>query len=280
METQTLAKQNAHPRDEYITFVEEGHVYIISFEPDVKYTSVTTWNHSYFNGFDADKIIDRMMCGKSWKPGHKYWGLTADQIKSMWNTNTASLAKAGTDLHFQIECFHNQPNLPPGYSNLDLYNLYQKNPVQNPEVEWSYFIQFIKDHPQLKPYRTEWLIYHEEAKLSGSIDMVYQNPDGTFSIYDWKRSKQISKANAFNVFANSQIISHLPDANFWHYALQLNTYKYILEAKYNMKIDSLFLVRLHPNARDYELIELPDLQNDIQDLLEERIDSMKTLQKK
>jgi nucleoside-diphosphate-sugar epimerase len=41
----------------------------------------------------------------------------------------------------------------------------------------------------------EWMIFDEDLKLAGSIDMVYENPDGTLSIYDWKRSKDISKIN-------------------------------------------------------------------------------------
>ena len=40
----------------------------------------------------------------------------------------------------------------------------------------NYFIEFIKDFPHLKPYRTEWVVYYEDIKLAGSIDMVYENP--------------------------------------------------------------------------------------------------------
>ena len=65
--------------------------------------------------------------------------------------------------------------------------------------------KFVKDHPQLKPYRTEWMIFDEDLKLAGSIDMVYENPDGTLSIYDWKRSKDISKVNGWNKFAKQSI---------------------------------------------------------------------------
>ena len=54
--------------------------------------------------------------------------------------------------------------------------------------------------------------------------------------------------------------------------MQLNTYKYILEKKYNKKIRDLFLVRLHPEAeeKNYELITLPDLSTEIEDLFLER----------
>jgi hypothetical protein len=163
-------------------------------------------------------------------------------------------------------------NNPICYTHKELYENYNTNNKsdENETLEWKYFIEFIKDTPHLKPYRTEWTIYNEEIKLAGSIDMVYENPDGTLSIYDWKRVKDIKKINMWNKYAITSRICHLPDTNFWHYALQLNTYKAILEDKYEKKIKELFLVRLHPDAESYELIEIPDLKKEMTDLFLER----------
>ena len=269
-----LSIKNSHERDANIMFFEQGHKYTILTEPDVKYTSVTTWNHTHFEQFDADKIIGTMMKGKGWKDGHKYWGLTAEQIKLQWNTNKDSVAGAGTDLHYDIECFLNDNRLQLDYTNKELYEIYMSNNKEKHEfkpLDWQYFINFVRDNPELKPYRTEWLIYDDDVKISGSIDMIYENPDGTLSIYDWKRCKNITRINNFNKFALPVAICHLPDSNFWHYALQLNTYKVILEKKYNKKIKNMFLVRLHPDAeeKNYELIELPDLSTEVKELFTE-----------
>ena len=222
-----------------------------------------------------------MMKGRGWKEGHKYWGLTPEQIKGQWNSNKDAVAGAGTDLHFEIECFNNNPHfdLNYNYSNGELYEIYMADNNKTHEskpIEWQYYINFIKDHPDLKPYRTEWLIYNEDVKISGSIDMVYENPDGTLSIYDWKRSKLITRINNFNKFALSAPVCHLPDSNFWHYALQLNTYKSILEENYGKTIKDLFLVRLHPDAeeKDYELIPLPNLKREINELFAQRKESL------
>jgi hypothetical protein len=270
-----LCVRNAHPRDKHIQFYEEDHKYVIDLEPDVKYTSVTTWIHEHFEQFDADKIIKKMMSGASWKKGHKYWGMTPDQIKNQWNSNKDAVSGAGTDLHFEIECFHNEITLRTDYTNKELLELYMRDREKElavKQLEWQYFINFIKDHQHLKPYRTEWTVFNEDIKISGSIDMVYENPDGTLSIYDWKRSKNITRINTFNKFALPPCICHLPDSNFWHYALQLNTYKYILESKYGKTIKDLYLVRLHPDAeeKNYELIQLPILTIEIKDLLKDR----------
>lgn len=276
-----LSVRNAHLRDANIQFFEEGHKYCILNDPDVKYTSVTTWVHDHFPKFDADKVITNMMKGRNWKKGHKYWGMTPEEIKQQWNANKDNVAGAGTDLHFEIECFHNDKRFQFEYTNKELYEIYMvdnRHNLETKSLEWQYFMNFIKDHQHLKPYRTEWLIYDEDAKIAGSIDMIYENPDGTLSIYDWKRSKGITRINNFNEFAITPLICHLPNSNFWHYALQLNTYKYILETKYGKKIAGLFLVRLHPDAeeKNYELIELPNLSSDIHDLFQEHIKNIKT----
>jgi ATP-dependent exoDNAse (exonuclease V) beta subunit len=279
-----LSHKNKHPRDENIQFFEEGHKYQIKPDPTSKYTSVTTWNHSHFPHFDSDEVIRNMMKGKNWKEGHKYWGMTPETIKAQWNANGSAVSGAGTDMHFEIECFMNDKRMQCEYTHKELYQIYKSDFIvrfnqihEKKSLEWKYFIEFVKDTQHLKPYRTEWTIYHEELKLAGSIDMVYENPDGTLSIYDWKRSKDITRVNNFNKYALTECICHMPDSNFWHYALQLNTYKAILEEKYGKKVHELYLVRLHPDneEKSYELIKLPDLSKEIRELFQIRINELK-----
>jgi ATP-dependent exoDNAse (exonuclease V) beta subunit len=270
-----LAARNSHERDANIRFYARGHKYEILTDPKSKYTSVTTWNHSHFPKFDADAVIAGIFRGKSWGPGHKYWGLDAEQIKAQWKSNGDAVSGAGTKLHERIETFMNDERFDFDYSNEDLYGV-TETPIQDC-AEWQYFLQFVRDHPKLKPYRTEWMIYDEDVKIAGSIDMVYENPDGSISIYDWKRSKDITKVNGWDKFAINPIICHLHDANFWHYALQLNTYKTILEQKYGFVVSSLHLVRLHPDAenRSYELIDVPIMATELTQLFEERKNNLK-----
>jgi ATP-dependent exoDNAse (exonuclease V) beta subunit len=128
------------------------------------------------------------------------------------------------------------------------------------------FILFLAAHPLLKPYRCEWMIFDEDVKIAGSIDFVAENEDGTLTIYDWKRCKEIKKSNRFGGSALTECISHLPDTNYWHYALQLNTYKTILERKYGKKIKKMYLVGLHPNLPNYQVHAVPELLQEMTDL--------------
>lgn len=243
-----LSELNHHPRDEHIKFYEEDHKYTVYGEGG--YTSVTTLVHQNFEHFDADAIIDKMMSSKKFlESTHKYFGMTKQDIKDMWANNGKQASEAGTQTHFNIECF---------YNNIE---------VRDDSIEFQYFKNFVKDYPDLKAYRTEWTVWDQDLKISGSIDMVFENPDGTLSIYDWKRVKEIQYENNFGKYAITDCLKHLPDTNCSHYSIQLNLYKYILEKKYNKKISSLVLVILHPNNKNYELVEVLDLQKEVQELL-------------
>ena len=149
-----------------------------------------------------------MMKGKNWNSKHKYWGMTKEEIKKMWSDNAAAVSGAGTEMHYEIECFMNHPDLE-SYTHKDLLEEYYNEAEMCEQLvearkspEWRYFIKYLEENPDLKPYRTEWTVYDEDMKLSGSIDMVYENPDGTLMIYDWKRSKEISRINKFDLYAD------------------------------------------------------------------------------
>lgn len=249
-----LAEKNPHERDSHISFDEGPHIYTI--DGDSSFTSVTSWNHSHFPHFDADKIIGNMMRSRKW-PQSKYFGMTPTEIKKMWNENGNQASAAGTKMHYDIECFYNDMDVE----------------VEEDCIEWQYFEKFEDDYgSKMEPYRTEMMVWDKELQFAGSIDMLYKNEDGTLSIYDWKRCKEIKKDNSFEK-ATTECIKHLPNSNYWHYSLQLNTYKYLLEKNYGVTIKEMYLVCLHPNNnnKSYQRIEVKDMKKEIDDLMDLRI---------
>ena len=255
-----LAKLYPHERDTRIQFDEGPHIYTIDGS-STGYVSVTTFNHANFEHFDADAIIKKMMSSNRW-PQNKYYGQTPDEIKAGWEKNRDEAANAGTKMHYDIECYYNEC------------------PNENLSIEYEYFNNFLKAFPELKPYRTEWTVFHEDLKLAGSIDMVFENPDGSLLIYDWKRSKEIVKTNGFNKWGQKECIDHLPDTNYWHYCLQLNTYKAILEEKYGKTVTDLYLVCLHPDNKNknFQRIKVVDLQTEVKALFETRRQELRQIE--
>jgi hypothetical protein len=276
-----LKQRHEHPRDKYLLFEEKWHKYTIINDPASRYTSVTKVVHAQFPKFDPDLVIKKMMAGKNWNEDNKYWGMTPTQIKTLWNNNGKSVSGAGTNLHYNIEQFMNQWLVDEDDKLMDcdhelLLENYNEDKeegdcvINNTSDEWSYFLNFVRDHMDLKPYRTEWMIYDEKIKLAGSVDMVYQNPDGTIDIYDWKRAKEISAVNNFREKGISPALSHVTHSNFWHYSLQLNVYKTIIERNYGLKVRNIFLVQLHPDSgvNNYKLYPCADLSKEVDDMFE------------
>ena len=248
-----LMIKHAHPRDQNISFEEGPHIYTVLGERGT-YTSVTTWVHQQFPHFDSTAILDKIMNSpKQSDPKYKYYGRSRESIEAEWETNRVAASSAGTKMHLDIEHYYNGIE------------------VENDSIEYSYFQKFLTDLPWLKAYRTEWMVYHEEMKISGSIDMVFQDErTGAFYIYDWKRSKEIKYDDNYCDFATGACLKGVPNLNFWHYSLQLGIYKAILEEKYGMSISGMFLVVLHPDNKTYERIEVADLEKEIEALFEER----------
>ena len=251
----TLALTHRHPRDNEIHFDEPTHIYTVQ-GASTGYISVSKILHEFFGHFDADEVITKMMKGKNW-PNSKWFGMTREEIKAAWDKNGREASEAGTAMHLAIEMLMNGAE--------------SQVPAEAKETpEWKYFWKYWnKDSKSWEPWRTEWEVWDPELKLSGSIDMVYRNrQDGTFAIYDWKRAKSMETENSYQ--SGLGPLSHLPDTNFWHYSIQLNLYRWLLEKHYGVKISKMALVVLHPNNTGPRVYLLNQMDDEVEAILAAR----------
>jgi len=246
-----LALKNAHPRDAHISFDEPTHVYTINGSSK-GIISVTKFLGLFHAKFDADKVIRNIKASPKW-PDSPYFGMTDAAIKKQWTDNGSQASGAGTNLHLAIEQF------------LDKQEITDRS-VEDTK-EWSFFQNFWAKHePDLEPYRLEWPVYSEAHRLAGGIDAVFRRKsDGAFFIYDWKRCKKLETENRFETCLDP--ISHLPNTNYWHYTLQLNVYRWILEHYYDMPIKDMFLIVLHPNNETYLKKRLNRMDEEVEAML-------------
>jgi ATP-dependent exoDNAse (exonuclease V) beta subunit len=257
---QELAIHKAHPRDADIHFDEPTHIYTVKGTYE-GYISVTKLLHEFFPHFDADATIRKMMASPKW-PQNKYYGKTAAQIKKEWDDSGKAASAAGTALHLAIEQYLN------GHPEIIV-------PAVKETPEWRYFENFWADASgDLVPYRTEWEVWAEEYKLAGSLDMVfYRKSDDSYVIYDWKRSKEIKTENKFGTGFGP--VDHLPDCNYWHYTLQLNIYRFVLETFYGLNISDMYLVIMHPDNKNYKRYRLNRLEAEIDEIFAARLAAVK-----
>lgn len=244
-----LEDKNPIKRDGDVDFYERDHKYIVKGNKD--YISVTTFIHNFFHKFDAEKVIEKNY--KKWQNNNhpKYKGKTKKEIKSMWNKKAEKSSNHGTDIHKKIEDYLNELIEPTS------------------DVEFQYFLNFLEDYTELEPFRTELIVYLEEVKLCGTIDLVAKDKDDNYYIIDHKTNDRIERNNDWQ--KGLYPISHLDHCNFNHYSLQLSVYKSILESKYGIKVKGLYLLWLSKSNTNYELIEVPYLNREVKDMFSERI---------
>jgi hypothetical protein len=259
---QTLTSIHRHPRDAHIAFDEPTHKYYVngSCQGNI---SCTGFIHEFFGHFDAKAIITKMRKGPKWATS-KYFGKTDEEIMKEWSDNGKEASAAGTAMHLAIEQFM--------HGAMD-----EIKPEVKDTLEWKYFTKFWAEcGHDLEPYRSEWEVFTDslepiaserKIKLCGSIDMVYRRKsDGKFVIYDWKRSKDIKSDNPFG--SGLPPLEHLPDTNYWHYTMQLNVYKWMLENYYGLEVADLYLVILHPDQPSYRRMRLNIMTDEVEDMIE------------
>lgn len=259
-----LALKNPHARDADITFTEEGHKYTVLGEEAKKsegWLSSTGFVHSddFWEHFDPDATITMIMKSKKYREGNSpYSGMTRQQIKDDWSSKGETATFLGSKFHLKLpETYYNNEPLE---DDPDLVEFRPK------------FMKFVEDHQHLTAYRTEFMVYDTELKLTGSIDMIFKEKDGSLSIYDWKVSKGIEIGKPkFPKKSHHPVLKKYFDNNYSHYSMQLNVYKYILEKNYGFKIKDLYLIRFYHDVDTYEKIKCLDLSKEISILFRIRL---------
>ena len=227
-----LAQATPHPAESRITFDEPTHKYSVQFnmvfETD-NITSVSQFIHEYFEHFDADAVIQTMINRANWNQSC-YYGMTTSEIKTSWENNGKNASAAGTAIHACIECMCN------GWVPTDIY-------LQDVSIlQWLDWKIHHFDKEGLVPFRTEFRMFSDEnTRIVGTADLFaikanHPPPNETngvltLHIRDWKHSKAIHTV-PFQNKCGKNILSHLPDTNYEHYALQQNLYKFLIEEYY------------------------------------------------
>ena len=129
------------------------------------------------------------------------------------------------------------------------------------EREKQQFLHFVSDYA-IKPYRQEWPVFDIDLNIAGTIDLICRESDGEFVIYDWKRSRKVVDAQgnpikqAFGGRTSINGIS-IPDTSFYHYCIQQNLYRYMLQQHYGIRVKAMNLVVLCPDYADYRVVGVP-----------------------
>lgn len=238
-------ERNAHPRDPFLSFDAPSHTYLYNGR---ELKSVTTLIEEQFPVFDAESAAVRVALRE---------GVSPDEILARWQRDAEQARQLGTVMHDSIERYY-----------------LGERKLSADEPDAMRLFSLFADTNRLTPYRTEWRIYHEELGVAGTLDFLEITPNGALVIWDWKRSRKLVEAATGRIIADSRYrvnglfpVNHLPDTPYWHYALQVSVYRYILEECYDLKISALRLGVFHPAYSVPWVITLPYLRNEVENIL-------------
>lgn len=233
---------NKHVRDNQIRFDGDSHTYTINGSV---YKSVTTLVEECFEQFDTDYWAKRKAPSM---------GMSIQEVKDLWARKAENSRNLGTLMHEKIERFY-----------LGLPN--------DSDPTYKIFQQFTHEY-ELHPYRTEWAIFDEDSKIAGTLDFLdYQ--DGVFTIYDWKRSNKVvvrGKPEKISPWGKHALkpIQHVYDTTYWHYALQVSIYRYILEKNYGISVSHSRLAVFHPECYCPQVVDVPYMEKEVISILQNK----------
>jgi hypothetical protein len=208
-----------------IVFDPSNHSYRSIDDENINWISVTTLISHFKKPFDAKKIAERV----SKKKNSKWYGIDPPIIQQIWTNEADRSTTLGTWYHNQREA--------------DICSLasMEREGVTVPVFKPSEFKNGVKVAPsqKLEPgVYPEHMVYLRSAGICGQSDLV-EVVNGKVNIIDYKTNKEIKKESFVNFEGKSEKmnppIDGLDDCNFYHYALQLSVYMYII-LKHNPKL--------------------------------------------
>ena len=202
--------------DNNISLIEETHTYVLADEPEMEFTSATTFISYFFEAFDKIGIANNLTSTHA-----KYMEMTAQELVKEWE----DVANEGTLIHAEIEKFIK--------SGIDS----STKPKSKIAIEW-----IKKGFTDQFDVSTEVIVYSKELCIAGSIDiLLYDKKNDAYRILDWKTGKKIDKESFNNKMGHHKATSKIMDCKLTKYSFQLSLYRYILEKHYGLNVSTLII---------------------------------------
>ena len=208
-----------------IIFNSDDHSYRSNDGLEINWISVTTLVSHFKKPFDAKKIAEKV----SKKKNSKWYGIESKIIQQIWTNEADRSTTLGTWYHNQREA--------------DLCSLasIEREGITVPVFKPTELNNGVKIAPSQKlesGVYPEHMVYLKSAGICGQSDLV-EVVNGHVNIIDYKTNKEIKKESYVDWEGKSEKLlpplDTLDDCHFYHYALQLSIYMYII-LKHNPKL--------------------------------------------
>ena len=200
-----------------VEFIEESHTYRSVNDKDINWVSGTGLVKMFKSEFDSVPIAAKCSANKQ----SKWYGIAPEEILKIWDNESKRSTDIGTWYHNMRE------------DELLSQNTVERNGKEIPVVQINYKDK-IKQAHNIKltdGVYPELFVYDEKMNVCGQADWV-EIYDGKLYMYDYKTNKTIDTKPYISWDGKrkkmSAPIDNIDDCNFYHYALQLSIYIFII----------------------------------------------------
>ena len=209
--------------DQNIVLDKDAHEYSFLTQPDLVFTSVTTFIDQFFEGFDSEKIATNLV-----ETNPRYAGRTVESLIAEW----AATGEHGTQIHDEIDNW-----IKNGIE-----------PIETKAINGKKWLQKYKQKSDINVL-SEVIVYSTDLKIAGTMDILaLDKTTGRYELIDWKTSKKIKTVSYGYKMGTNRATDAVMDCNFNHYALQLSLYRYLLENYYDIDVHNQLIVHLQDDG--------------------------------
>ena len=271
-----------------IAFQEENHKYFDINNPSNTYISVTTLIDKFTQKFDAlfwsgYKALEKLLPADAWKIERKSLLNTHKIPKELLNTydiKELDFNKAQQSILDEWDKTNKESCERGTKIHADLENSMYKMGANVTLKKFGVGGKFVCDKGRTtldleNGVYPEYLISRTSPdnmlRIAGQIDLLVKKGKEIW-ILDWKTNKEIKQHSGFDTKTRSTVkmlypLNTLEDCNYWHYALQLSTYAWMIQM-----IDPEYVIKdlilVHFDHNDNQTIyHLPYLKKEVESML-------------
>jgi len=231
-----------------VTLDPTTHTY--SDSDDVTYQSVTRFINKFVPQFDFEN--------KSKQYASKY-GLDVQDVRDSWKQKNKQSTDFGTLIHENVEHRLRHKQLPA--------NCMEPSVIEDIASQ-------LESEFAAGEFLLEQIVWDKTHMMAGTSDVIIDNAN-TFSIVDFKTNKQIKYSNDYEDKFLLKPVHHLPNGEYFKYALQLSFYAYMYGKKTNKTLDRLSFFWLKRKNNSYDNLKdskwvrynVPYLKDEVLDML-------------
>ena len=254
-------KQKLKVFDKY-KFFENGHYY--TYKDKQVGISVTKYISQFENEFDSDTLSQKV-ADKN--------GISQFEVLNEWKRKGEYSCLKGTAIHEWLQDNYANREYKFDLSQLEEYPEYYK--IEDIEHLKQMAINFIND------YKNRYILIGDEIlcgipdfDIASAIDLLfYDTVNNEVVLADIKTNTDLKgwKSTPSYVKKMLQPLEDIKDITFEHYKIQLSIYRYFLEEYAHIPIsDNMFIVYLSEKEKNYNIIQIPYLKNEVEKILKLR----------